>query len=115
MKIVVYGQDGWKWDITQPDFQPSIDLRETHTDKFGARERRYAFSSYKCWGPHAAVLYGSHAAFAALGERGAGPNHFWIKAEQPVYKVRAACCGGSHGSKARNSRNGLYNGGSYIY
>lgn len=46
-------------------------------------------------------MYGSHAAFAALGERGAGPNHFWIPAQQPVYKVRNACGGSSPWSKAQ--------------
>ena len=50
---------------------------------------RYSFSSYKCWGPHAAALYGSHAAFEALGERGKGPNHFWIPAQEHVYKARS--------------------------
>ena len=35
-----------------------------------------------------AVLYGSHEAFEALGERGRGPNHFWIPAEEHVYKAR---------------------------
>jgi len=51
--------------------------------------RRYSFSSYKCWGPHAAALYGSHAAFEALGARGRGPNHFFIPAQDYVYKARS--------------------------
>lgn len=39
------------------------------------------------WGPHAAVLYGKHAAHAELVEGGSGgQNHFWIPREQYVYK-----------------------------
>ena len=54
---------------------------------------RYSFSSYKCWGPHAAALYGSHEAFEALGERGKGPNHFFIPTQQHVYKARTGGSG----------------------
>jgi cysteine desulfurase family protein (TIGR01976 family) len=42
----------------------------------------YAFSCYKVYGPHMAVLYGKEAAFAEL----IGPNHFFIPRDEIPYK-----------------------------
>jgi selenocysteine lyase/cysteine desulfurase len=40
----------------------------------------YAFSFYKTYGPHLAVLYGTHGAWGALREGRAMPNHAFITA-----------------------------------
>lgn len=42
----------------------------------------YAFSCYKVYGPHLAVLYGRDEAFAEL----TGPNHFFVPAAEIPYK-----------------------------
>ena len=43
----------------------------------------YAFSFYKTYGPHLAVLYGTHGAWTALREGRAMPNHAFITAAPP--------------------------------
>lgn len=42
----------------------------------------YAYSFYKVYGPHMAVLYGKHEAFAELK----GPNHYFIPEDAVPYK-----------------------------
>ncbi|TPW10654.1 MAG: hypothetical protein FD129_1856, partial [bacterium] len=48
----------------------------------------YVFSTYKVYGPHMAVLYGSEAALAEL----TGPNHFFIPKESVPYKFELGGC-----------------------
>lgn len=48
----------------------------------------YVFSTYKVYGPHMAVLYGSAAAVAEL----TGPNHFFIPKESVPYKFELGGC-----------------------
>ncbi|MDJ0766523.1 MAG: aminotransferase class V-fold PLP-dependent enzyme [Myxococcota bacterium] len=42
----------------------------------------YVYSSYKVYGPHMAVMFGTHQALAALE----GPNHFFIHQEEVPHK-----------------------------
>ncbi len=42
----------------------------------------YFYSAYKVYGPHMAVLYGRHDAFAEL----TGPNHFFVPSDEVPYK-----------------------------
>ncbi|MBU0755843.1 MAG: cysteine desulfurase-like protein [Planctomycetes bacterium] len=42
----------------------------------------YAYSTYKVYGPHMAVLYGKHEAFEEL----TGPNHYFVPREEVPYK-----------------------------
>lgn len=42
----------------------------------------YVYSTYKVYGPHMAVLYGRHDAYAELG----GPNHYFIPDDEVPYK-----------------------------
>lgn len=42
----------------------------------------YVFSTYKVYGPHLAVLYGSHEALAELE----GPNHYFVPGDEVPYK-----------------------------
>lgn len=53
----------------------------------------YVFSNYKVFGPHAAMLYGRHDAWAELE----GPNHFFIPRDE-VYKFELG--GANHESCA---------------
>ncbi|KXZ41990.1 hypothetical protein GPECTOR_228g507 [Gonium pectorale] len=47
----------------------------------------YVWSSYKVYGPHVAVLYGRHDAYAALlATGGAGPNHYFVDPADLTYK-----------------------------
>lgn len=48
---------------------------------------RYAFSTYKVYGPHMAVLYGSDGAFRALlAARVPGPNHYFVPTDDFTYR-----------------------------
>ncbi len=42
----------------------------------------YVFSTYKVYGPHMAVLFGTHEAFAEL----VGPNHFFVPEHEVPYR-----------------------------
>lgn len=46
----------------------------------------YVFSTYKTWGPHMAVMYGSKDAFKELTDNKAGSNHFFIPEDAVPYK-----------------------------
>lgn len=44
----------------------------------------YVFSSYKVFGPHMAILFGTHKSLDEIKDE--GPNHFWIDGKDSVYK-----------------------------
>ncbi|MFH2002489.1 MAG: aminotransferase class V-fold PLP-dependent enzyme [Planctomycetota bacterium] len=50
----------------------------------------YVYSTYKVYGPHMAVLYGKHEAYAEL----TGPNHYFIPDDEIPYKFELG--GASH-------------------
>ncbi|MFT5783845.1 MAG: cysteine desulfurase family protein (TIGR01976 family), partial [Candidatus Krumholzibacteriia bacterium] len=54
----------------------------------------YVYSTYKVYGPHMAVLYGSNEAFAELK----GPNHFFVAEDDLPYKYELG--GANHESCA---------------
>jgi len=63
----------------------------------------YVYSTYKVYGPHMAVMYGTHAALAEL----TGPNHFFIPKDDLPYKFEPG--GANHESCA-----GLLGLGDYL-
>jgi len=54
----------------------------------------YVYSTYKVYGPHMAVLYGSHEALSELK----GPNHFFVPDDELPYKYELG--GANHESCA---------------